>query len=226
MGEAIGELLPLAVGVAISPLPIIAVILMLFSDRARATSLAFLLLWVGGIAVSLAALVAVASAGDLASGGSDGGSTTVGWIKVVLGILVLVLAVKEWRGRPGPDAAPELPGWMQRLDTMRPVAALGLMLGVSLLNPKNLLLLAGGAVAISQAGLAGGDEAVAIAVFTVIAALGVAIPTLAYLIAGRRAQPALDRAKAWLESNNSTVMTVLLLAIGVALLGRGLGPLS
>jgi len=41
MGQTIGDILPLAVGVAISPIPIIAVILMLFSGRARANSFAF-----------------------------------------------------------------------------------------------------------------------------------------------------------------------------------------
>ena len=36
MGQGISEVLPFAVGVAISPVPIIAVILVLFSSRARA----------------------------------------------------------------------------------------------------------------------------------------------------------------------------------------------
>ena len=35
MGEAIGQILPLATGVALSPIPIIAVILMLVTPRAR-----------------------------------------------------------------------------------------------------------------------------------------------------------------------------------------------
>ena len=35
MGQAIGDLLPAAVGVAISPLPIVAVVLMLVSERGR-----------------------------------------------------------------------------------------------------------------------------------------------------------------------------------------------
>ncbi len=35
MGQGVGSILTFAVGVAISPVPIIAVILMLFSQRAR-----------------------------------------------------------------------------------------------------------------------------------------------------------------------------------------------
>jgi len=42
VGRGIGEILTFAVGVAVSPMPIIAVILMLFSRRARVNGLAFL----------------------------------------------------------------------------------------------------------------------------------------------------------------------------------------
>ena len=48
MGRAIGELLPSAVGVAISPLPIVAMVLMLVSAHGRANGPAFLLGWVAG----------------------------------------------------------------------------------------------------------------------------------------------------------------------------------
>jgi hypothetical protein len=224
VGEAIGEILPLAVGVAISPIPVIAVILMLFSDRARSNGLAFLLGWVAGIAVGLGVLIAIASTRDLSTDGTP--SDTVSWVKVVLGALMLLLAVREWRARPEPGAEPEMPGWMQRIDAMRPGAALGLAIVLSVANPKNLLLIVGGAVAIAQAGLGSADEVVAGAVFTVIAALTVAVPTLAYLFAGDRVQPSLDRAKAWLSANNTAVMAVLLSVIGVTLIGKGLGGLT
>ena len=45
IGQGISEVMVFAVGVAISPLPIIAVILVLFSDRARVNAPVFLLRW-------------------------------------------------------------------------------------------------------------------------------------------------------------------------------------
>ena len=64
MGQAISEVLPFAIGVAISPLPIIAVILVLFSARAKVNGPAFLAGWLVGVAaVSIVAYV-VADAGD------------------------------------------------------------------------------------------------------------------------------------------------------------------
>ena len=49
MGQAIGELLPTALGVAISPLPIVAVVLVLLSARGRSNGPAFLLGWIVGV---------------------------------------------------------------------------------------------------------------------------------------------------------------------------------
>ena len=45
MGKAIGGSLPLAVGIALSPVPIIAVVLMLTSRRAKVNGPVFVLGW-------------------------------------------------------------------------------------------------------------------------------------------------------------------------------------
>ena len=50
MGQALGDVLPLAVAIAIFPVPIIAVVLIVGSDRGRAKGLAFVLAWCVGLA--------------------------------------------------------------------------------------------------------------------------------------------------------------------------------
>jgi len=52
MGAVFGDILPLAVGVGVSPTPIIAVILMLLAPRAGASSMAFAVGWTVGIVLS------------------------------------------------------------------------------------------------------------------------------------------------------------------------------
>jgi threonine/homoserine/homoserine lactone efflux protein len=168
MGQTIGEILPLAVGVAVSPIPIIAVILMLFSGRARANSLAFLVGWIVGIVAVCAFFVWLAGTQDLSSAGQP--STLSSWIKVALGVLLLLADLREWRGRPEPGADAKMPGWMQRIDSLKPGAALGLGFLLSAVNPKNLLLIVGAAVTIAQASLSTTDDAITIAVFTIIGA--------------------------------------------------------
>ncbi len=51
MGQAIGDILPMAVGVAISPVPIIAVVLMLGTPPARANGPAFAVGWLAGLTI-------------------------------------------------------------------------------------------------------------------------------------------------------------------------------
>jgi len=61
MNGVIGEILPLALGVAISPVPIIAAILMLLSPKAKSTSVGFLLGWVLGIVAAVVVFTLLAS---------------------------------------------------------------------------------------------------------------------------------------------------------------------
>jgi protein-S-isoprenylcysteine O-methyltransferase Ste14 len=98
MGKGISEVLTYAVGVAISPVPIIAVTLMLFSRRARVNGLMFLLGWVVALAV-ISGFVYVAA--DQANAATDSTtSDTIAWGKIVLGVLFLLLAARNWRTRP------------------------------------------------------------------------------------------------------------------------------
>jgi hypothetical protein len=64
MGQGISEIHPFAIGLAIIPVPIIAVILMLFSKRARVNGPMFLAGWVAGIAIVSGTVYAIADAND------------------------------------------------------------------------------------------------------------------------------------------------------------------
>jgi threonine/homoserine/homoserine lactone efflux protein len=220
----IGDLLPLALGVAVSPMPIAAVILMLLSPRAGGGSAGFLIGWLLGIVG--ACTVFLLLAGTLALGSSAEPSTTGSWIKVVLGVLLLAVAVREWRARPraGEDAA--APKWMAAIDSFTTAKAAGLGFLLAAVNPKNLLLCASAGAAIAAGSLSTGQEVVAVAVFTVLAASTVAVPVIGYALARDRMAAPLASLKEWLTAYNTAVMSVLLLVIGVSLIGKGIGGLG
>jgi hypothetical protein len=222
VGRVIGELLPLAIGVAISPLPIIAAIVMLLTRRAGLTSLGLLVGWVVGIVVATVVFVFVASTVGLDE--SSGPSTAGSWVKIGLGVLLL-LAARQWRGRPRPGQPVTMPKWMSAIDSFTLGKAAGLGFVLSAVNPKNLVICATAGATIGAAALSGGQNAVAVAVFTVIGASTVAAPVVGYALAKERMRRPLDELRHWLEAHNNAVMSLLLLVIGVTVIGKGIGGL-
>lgn len=216
VGEALGEVLGYALGIAISPIPIAAVILMLFSAHARLNAPVFALGWLLGIAGVATVVLLIPGLGDSTDGEP---STTAGVIKGLLGALLLLGAARQWQTRPAPGESPPMPGWMTGIDQLRAPTAFGLSLLLSAVNPKNLVLAAAAGVSIGAADLAVSQTVVAVVVFTVLASLTIIVPTLGYLLAGQRVQPALTRAKDWLIANNGAVTAVLFLVFAAILLG-------
>ena len=150
MSESIAEVLTYAIGVAISPVPIIAVILMLFSTRARVNGPMFLAGWVVALGAVSAVAYALADAGDAAT--DDTAGDTVSWGQIAVGALFLLLAARQWRSRPAPGAEPQMPTWMAGIDAFSPVKSFTLALLLAGVNPKNLLLSAGAGAALAQLG--------------------------------------------------------------------------
>src|SRR5215217_7714195 len=223
MGDAIGQVLPLAVGVALSPVPIIAVVLMLGTPRARGNGLAFLAGWIVGLTI-VTTIVVVAAGGAGAEDNSEP-ATWASVLKIVLGVLLLVVAVRQWRSRPGADAEPELPKWMKTIDTFTPGRSLAISAALAGVNPKNLLLAVSAGAAIAATGVDTGGQVAAVAVFVLIGTLGPGIPVAVYFAMGKRAAHVLEEMKTWMAANNVAIIAVLCLVIGAKLIGDGVSGL-
>jgi threonine/homoserine/homoserine lactone efflux protein len=224
MGRGISEVLPFAIGVAVSPIPIIAVILMLFSSRAKVNGPVFLLGWVIGLSVVVAIVYGIAHAANAATDSTS--SDTISWIKVGLGAVLLGAARRQYAKRPAPGEEAAMPKWMATVDHIKPGAAFGLGIVLSAVNPKNLILAAGAAAGVAQVNDSVGDAVVALIVFVVIASLSVGGAVAYYLFGGQKAHAHLDDLKSWLTVHNAAVMSVLLLVIGVVLIAKGLDLLT
>jgi len=223
MGEAIGQILPMAVGIAISPIPIIAVILMLVTAKARVNGPAFVLGWLIGLAI-LGILVIGVAAGVGTSSGTP--ANWILWLQLVLGGLLLLVALRQFRSRPKAGETAPMPRWMGAIDAFTPGKALGAGILLSSLNPKNLLLGVAGAATIAQTSIPTGQQAIAYIVFALIASIGVAAPVVIFFALGDRAPALLERMKTWMGQNNAVIMAILCLIIGVKLIGQAFGGLT
>ena len=221
MLAVIGEILPLTLGIAISPIPIIAAILMLLSPTARGTSVGFLVGWIAGILVAVSVFALLSSA--IPKEDTDQTKPIVGVVQLALAVLILLVGLKEWRGRPRGDEEPALPKWMQAIDSLTAAKALGLGFLLAAVNPKNLLMAIAAGLAIGAAGLGTGSAAVAVLIFTLLAGSTVAIPVISYLVASERMADPLETLRTWLVHTNATVMSILMLVIGFVMLGNALG---
>ncbi len=221
MGAAIGSMLGFAAGVAVSPLPIVAIILLLAAPHGRRTGLLFAAGWLIGLGVLGAVVLLIAGPSDASSNG--GPASWTGWLKLVLGVLLLLFAVKQWRSRPHGDEQPPPPKWMAGLDTIKPVKAFGLGALLATVNPKNGTLTIAAAAGIASTGASGSAQAVAIILFVVIGSLGVLAPVAIYLLTGEKAVVTLESWRRWFVANNTAIMAVLFFVIGLKLVGDGIG---
>jgi threonine/homoserine/homoserine lactone efflux protein len=134
--DVIGDLLPSAIAVALSPIPIIAIVLVLGAPRARSAGPAFALGWIGGLlAVSVIVVLVLGAGSD-----PDSDDPGISWFKVAIGILFLVMAANQWKKRPKDGQEPETPKLMATIDTATPSKAAMLGAALSGANPKNLAL--------------------------------------------------------------------------------------
>ncbi len=222
MIPVIGQILPEAVGIMLSPFPIIGLILMLLSKNARKNSLMFLIGWLAGLVIVAIIVLALVNAGKIAASESTVESGVL-WGKLLLGVALLFLALRNWQKRPKPGQQVEMPKWMASIDSIQPTRALALGALLSGVNPKNLLLNVAAAGTIAAAALTTTQTAVVTIVFILISSISIIGPVLYLQLAGEHAEKGLNELKVWLTEHNAAIMAVLLLVIGVKMIGDGLG---
>ena len=217
---AFGQLIPLALVVAMSPLTIIpAIVLVLQSDRARATGLAFMAGWLVGLAATTAVFVQVPR---LLDGLNRPAPTWAAWVRIAVGIALVVFGIWRWLTR---HRITKQPAWLNRLSRLTPAGTAAVGIGLILVNPKVLLVNAAAGLVIGTAGLGVAGAWLAVAYYTVIAGSTVLLPILAYAIAGQRVDHQLERIKRWMERQHAVLMAGFLGFVGVLLVYNGIRAL-
>lgn len=217
----LADLLTIGIGVAISPLAIVAVILMATSGKGRSNGTAFLL---GCYAfsvffVSVLVLIGRSTGTEEADSGPH---IAVDVIEIVLGGFLLALAVTQWRKRNHSGT----PKWMSALDGLSIWKAfiVGILISGPL-SPKDLPLLIAAGGRISQADLAVGEIVTVILIFGLIGIIAITIPWLISVISPSKVEARLSGARDWLVANHSVIMTVLFVLLGFKLIGSGVADL-
>jgi hypothetical protein len=220
--QAIGHILPFAVAVALSSVPIMATIFILLSPNRARSSLPFLIGWVIGLVlvVSAAALIAQVVPTARLPRQPD---TAVGGIEILVGLALVVLAIVTLR-HARRQTEHNVPKWLKSAGNLGPWEAFGLSLLLNV-RPKALLLAIAAGLTIRADADSLTDALVAILIYTVIAASTVAVPIIGTLAAPARMEPRLVSARGWLIRNGEALGAVIGLVIGVVIVGMGIARL-
>jgi hypothetical protein len=215
--DTITDILPMAVGIALSPLPIAAVVSILLSTKIHKAS-AFLLGWSNGI-LAIGFLVLLLPGLRMLNGDP---TPLAGWLRIFLGTVLMVIAWRKWQYRPLSQVNTEQPQFLTKIDSYSGWKTLVLGVTLSILNPKNLVLTSASAMTIYESKIVGKEKAIALIVFAVIASLSVCVPIVFVRLRHDEAYKILRDLRDWLIANNTAVTVALLVVFSVLIVGSGL----
>ena len=220
MASAILGTLPLALGIALNPIAIVAGILILRTAHPRLNGLLFAIGWILGLLLLIllySRLVLLQRASARAAGWDV---PSVIWVGI--GVLLLLAAARAMRGRPLPGEEPATPRWLRVIDTAGPGRIFGIGIFLATVSIRNLALLAAAAGVIGAAGLGLVEAALTAAVFIFVSSIGILVPLLVRLFGGEGADATLAAWSTWLNQHVATLTAGVMGVLGSYLLVRGL----
>lgn len=205
------------VGLAIAfyPLAVTAFILIFSSRRGSKKGAAFVFGWV----VSLALVVAVTV---LATGNSPPKNNTppsLGAlaIKIALGTLLLVVALRQYRRLARPKQPKKVPKWQAGVDNMSPLYALAVAVFA-----QSWALVAAGAATVVEAKLSSWEDYLTLVYFCLLASAPYLLIELSATIRPEWTQDFLARVRSWIDTHTDQLIIWVSLVVGLWLIGKSI----
>ena len=221
--QAIGSMLPAALAVALSPFPVIGIVLILAGTRGRRNGPLFALGWMAGLAiVSVVVTVVFGGADD-----PDSTSAAVAdWLRVLAGAALVILGVRKWMARPRSGEVEAAPRWMSSLDEISAIRALMFGLVLSGANPKNFVLTASASAAMVETGVHGPDLVIATVAFVLVGSCTVIGAVMVKLFGGEWGVGLLDGVRGFMVAHSTAITVTVMLVLGASVLGDGLAAIG
>jgi len=208
------NLLVMTLVIALEPIPVLAGVLLLTTERGRPKAIAFGLGW--ALALAIIGVIALVVGGTVTTSSGSTSSKVSAVLDIVLGLALVIYALRV-RARSLHGVAGQTPGWMQRLDTMKPIAAFG---AGAFLPPYLLAAAVGNEIVRSS--LSSTQRVVAVVLYVVIGSIGILIPIMVTVVRPSRSDAIVGSWRNWLEVNWQTMLAWLLLGIGVYITIKGI----
>lgn len=213
------HLLPLALALAFSTVPILAALVILLSPNGPRSALPFLVGWVIGMfaVVLLATLLAqTVPKARLPRRQQE----TIGTLEIIVGVGIILIGVFTLL-RQRRRAEETIPKWLKSIEKIGPWSSFGLALLLNI-RPKSLLLAIASGLALRADTNDPGEALLAIAIYTLIGSSTVTIPIIAYIASPKKVQPRLADGREWLVRNGEVITSVILMFVGAIIIAVGI----
>ena len=209
------ELLLVGLVITLEPIPLTAFILVLASKGGVRKGAAFIFGWLVSLAIVVAGTVLVT--GNKPPAPSTAPSLAALAVKILIGVGLLLIALRQWRKMGRPKKPKKTPKWQTGIDNMSPWFAMALG---PFTQPWGLV--AAGVAVIVEAKLSSWQSYVALFLFCIVAT---AVYLVLEIYAGFRpekAQAFLASTRAWIDTHTDQVIIVVSLVLGFWLVGKSL----
>jgi len=221
MIEALKEAFPMAIGLALSPFPVIALLMILMTPRAKGNALGLILGWYSGI-YAIGCLIYFIPGLE----SKQGEPTAIsGVLRILVGLLLLIFAVRLWLQRPGANDQEGTPKIFKKMDTLDFWKSVALGSLFSAVNVKNMAFSAAGAARLNMFLSDDTEFFTSLAFFALMASTTLIFPLLIYILTGNKIEHSLLIWKKWLIKNNKVLLMLILTFISVILIKAGIGIL-
>jgi hypothetical protein len=209
------ELVLIGLAIALDPLPLTAFFVVLPSRGGTRKGAAFVFGWL--VSLAIVVTVTVLATGNNPPKPGTAPSLAALAVKIVLGAILVVIAVRHYRrmSRPKPPKKP--PKWQAHVDTMSPWFALGL---APTLQPWGLI--GAGAATVVEAKLSSWESYLALILFCVLASSSYLAMEMYALFRFDQSQALLARIRKWIDTHTDQVIIVGSLALGFWLIGNSI----
>jgi len=216
MGQALFQVLPLALAAALSSVPISATIVILLSEGRTRSGLAFL---AGTVIGTFVAITLVTAVGQSLPGRPRHHAELIGQFEIILGLAMVLLGVVTL-ARGSAAASGRGTRWLEGVGSLGilPVFGIGLALN---LRPKAILLVAAAGLAISRAHLRFDEGLVLVIAYTAVATCTVVVPIVLTILMPHMMEPRLISAKEWTAAHSTGISATLMILIGAFVVGVG-----
>jgi threonine/homoserine/homoserine lactone efflux protein len=209
------DLVLIGLVITLEPIPLTAFLLVLSSKGGLRKGAMFIFGWLASLVIVVAATVLVT--GNKPPKPNTAPSLAALAVKIAIGVVLLAIAVRQWRKMGKPKKPKKTPKWQTGIDNMSPLYAMGL---APLTQPWGLV--AAGVATIVEAKLSSWQSYIALFLFCLVAT-GIYLVLEIYTgFRPEKSQAILTSTRAWIDSHTDQVIIIVSLGLGLWLVGKSL----